>query len=87
MINNDVNLSCHFMQVGGEPYWYYEYLIRKSPTKSVSTYIFGMKIHVPPLFITFIIQSVNFLQVLVLLKFYVLILITDIFSGTRTKSF
>ncbi|XP_064956339.1 psbP domain-containing protein 5, chloroplastic-like isoform X4 [Musa acuminata AAA Group] len=27
-------LDSHSLDVGGEPYWYYEYLIRKSPTKS-----------------------------------------------------
>ncbi|THU59106.1 hypothetical protein C4D60_Mb03t21500 [Musa balbisiana] len=27
-------LDSHSLDVGGEPYWYYEYLVRKSPTKS-----------------------------------------------------
>lgn len=27
-------LDAHSDKVGGEPYWYYEYLVRKSPTKS-----------------------------------------------------
>ncbi|XP_073114926.1 psbP domain-containing protein 5, chloroplastic [Elaeis guineensis] len=28
-------LDAHSMKIDGEPYWYYEYLVRKSPTKSV----------------------------------------------------
>lgn len=30
----------HLFQIDGEPYWYYEYLVRKSPTKTVSVYRF-----------------------------------------------
>lgn len=30
----------HLFQIDGEPYWYYEYLVRKSPTKTVSIYSF-----------------------------------------------
>ncbi|XP_008675361.1 psbP domain-containing protein 5, chloroplastic isoform X2 [Zea mays] len=29
-------LDAHATEVDGEPYWYYEYLVRKSPTKSAS---------------------------------------------------
>ncbi|XP_037464082.1 psbP domain-containing protein 5, chloroplastic-like isoform X2 [Triticum dicoccoides] len=29
-------LDAHTADVDGEPYWYYEYIVRKSPTKSVS---------------------------------------------------
>ncbi|ONM40459.1 PsbP domain-containing protein 5 chloroplastic [Zea mays] len=32
-------LDAHATEVDGEPYWYYEYLVRKSPTKSVSLYV------------------------------------------------
>ncbi|GAB4854178.1 PsbP domain-containing protein 5, chloroplastic, variant 3 [Ancistrocladus abbreviatus] len=28
-------LDAHLTEIDGEPYWYYEYLVRKSPTKSV----------------------------------------------------
>ncbi|KAK2983127.1 hypothetical protein RJ640_022599 [Escallonia rubra] len=28
-------LDAHSSEIDGEPYWYYEYLVRKSPTKSV----------------------------------------------------
>lgn len=32
-----VNFESYFLpQIDGEPYWYYEYLVRKSPTKNVS---------------------------------------------------
>ncbi|KAK1311801.1 hypothetical protein QJS10_CPA07g00525 [Acorus calamus] len=30
-------LDAHSTKIDGEPYWYYEYLIRKSPTKSIET--------------------------------------------------
>jgi hypothetical protein len=26
-----------FFQIDGEPYWFYEYIVRKSPTKNVSS--------------------------------------------------
>ncbi|KAL4592665.1 hypothetical protein LXL04_005668 [Taraxacum kok-saghyz] len=29
-------LDAHTSEIDGEPYWYYEYLVRKSPTKTVS---------------------------------------------------
>ncbi|KAK1264689.1 hypothetical protein QJS04_geneDACA023815 [Acorus gramineus] len=30
-------LDAHSTKIDGEPYWYYEYLVRKSPTKAVET--------------------------------------------------
>nr|AWY10654.1 hypothetical protein Sh038L23_g0290 [Saccharum hybrid cultivar SP80-3280]AWY10712.1 hypothetical protein Sh281G09_g0060 [Saccharum hybrid cultivar SP80-3280] len=33
-------LDAHATKVDGEPYWYYEYLVRKSPTKSVKPNLF-----------------------------------------------
>lgn len=34
----------YLFQIDGEPYWYYEYLVRKSPTKTVSVYISSVAI-------------------------------------------
>lgn len=44
-LHGHADLASNFfsLQVDGEPYWYYEYLVRKSPTNLVSVFFLNNK--------------------------------------------